>query len=119
MKDRFTTILDLSSFKKQDKSLFDIQPCECRKPLDLSNKDLFNWSKIPKRVFFFDPTKLYERINEEKMLNSYQRHCSVSMTFLFKNKENICACGCGKQLTGKKKDGLQKIVVILHSQYFQ
>lgn len=94
---------DLSTFRKQELSLFDIQPYECRKPLELPINNAVNWKPIPKRVFFFDPTPLYEKINEAKILNPFQRQCSVSMTFLFKNENNKCACGCGKDLTGRQK----------------
>lgn len=94
---------DLSTFRKQELGLFDIQPYECRKPLELPTNNAVNWKPIPKRVFFFDPTPLYERINEAKVLNPFQRQCTVSMTFLFINEDNKCGCGCGKELSGRKK----------------
>lgn len=84
------------------KKLFDIQPPECRKPLELPINAV-NWKPIVKRVFFFDPTPLYERINEANKLNPYQRQCTVSMTFLFQNNDNKCACGCGVELIGRRK----------------
>lgn len=98
-----TRPVDLSTFKKQGLKLFDIQPYECRKPLDLPNNKAVNWKPTPKRVFFFDPTPLYERINEARLLNPYQRQCTVSISFLFPQIEKKCACGCGKELTGRQK----------------
>lgn len=95
--------VDLSTFKKQGLKLFDIQPYECRQPLGLPNNNAVNWKPIPKRVFFFDPTSLYEKINDAKVLNPYQRQCTVSINFLFENKDKRCACGCGKELTGRQK----------------
>lgn len=95
--------VDLSMFKKQGLKLFDVQPYECRKPLDFLNNKAANWNPIQKRVFFFDPTPIYERINEAGLLNPYQRQCSVSINFLFPQIEKKCACGCGKELIGRQK----------------
>jgi len=83
--------------------LFDIQPIHCRLPLDLSNVDLSELNPIPKRVLQYNPTPLYERINEANLLNPFKRQCTVSMTFLFKNENNKCACGCGAELSGRRK----------------
>ena len=78
--------IDLHTFKKQGLRLFDIQPVECRQPLNLDNNNAVKWKPVPKRIFFFDPTPLYEKINEAKVLNPYQRQCTVSINFLFDNK---------------------------------
>jgi len=94
--------IDLRSFKQSNLKLFDVQPKECRMPLPVP-KGAVKWKPIVKRVFFFDPTPLYERINEANLLNPYQRQCTVSISFLFENKDNKCACGCGKELTGRQK----------------
>jgi 5-methylcytosine-specific restriction endonuclease McrA len=94
---------DLNSYKSQGLKLFDIQPEYVRKPLELTNNNASNWRPIPKRVFFFNPSKIYEKINDLNLLNPYQRHCSVSMNHLFENDGNKCACGCGKELTGRQK----------------
>jgi len=95
--------IDLHTFKKQGLRLFDIQPVECRQPLNLDNNNAVKWKPVPKRIFFFDPTPLYEKINEAKVLNPYQRQCTVSINFLFDNKGKMCACGCGKELSGRQK----------------
>ena len=93
---------DLYSFVGLGQKLFDVQPASCREPLTLPTKGV-NWKHIHKRVFFFDPTSVYERINELNLLNPYQRHCSVSMMHLFHNIENKCACGCNQELSGRQK----------------
>jgi 5-methylcytosine-specific restriction endonuclease McrA len=98
-----TAIKDLSSFKKTGSKLYDIQPSWCRKPLDLINNNAIILNPIVKRVFFFDPTHIYDKINQKNLLNPYQRRCSVPMSELFEDKNGKCACGCGKQLEGRRK----------------
>jgi 5-methylcytosine-specific restriction endonuclease McrA len=93
--------VDLRSFQSSGLKLYDIQPPECRMPLKIENSR--DWKTIPKRVFNFDPTHIYDRINESNMLNPYQRHCSVPMSFLFQKKNGVCSCGCGLKLEGRRK----------------
>jgi hypothetical protein len=85
------------------KKLYDIQPSECRKPLIAQTLNSHRWSKLSTRLFNFDPTSIYDRINEHNMLNPFKRQHTVSMKFLFLNENGLCACGCGIKLEGRKK----------------
>ena len=93
--------LDIMSFKNSGLKLYDIQPEECRKPLVISDENT-NWRPHIKRLFEFDPTPIYDRINEESLLNPYMRQCTVSISFLFPKVKGICSCGCGKVLEGRR-----------------
>ena len=67
------------------------------------------WNKLPekdldiadwrKRVLFFDPTEVPNMFN----VKPFQRHQNVSIGHIFPIVEDICACGCGKELTGRRK----------------
>lgn len=96
-------LTNLSNFKNSKLRLFDVQPYECRKPLKLIDNCEVNWEPVPKRVFLFDPTPIYNRINEANVLNPFKRQDTVSIKFLFVNENNKCACGCGKELIKKKQ----------------
>lgn len=90
------------------KKLFDIQPASCRAPLGIQENNAVRWSNIHKRVFFFDPTPLYEKINEHGVLDPFKRQHTVSMKFLFESTGNKCACGCGEELSGRRKKWASK-----------
>lgn len=94
---------DMQSFIGSGMRLFDIQPSECRLPLTISGTNAVIWKPVPKRVFFYDPSEIYKRINDANVLNPYQRQCTVSMNFLFENISGKCACGCGKELSGRQR----------------
>lgn len=89
-------------FKKSGKKLFDIQPESSRKQLDISLIPN-NVDKKFRRILEFDPTDIYNRINELGLLNPFLRKSSVGMDHLFPNQDGKCACGCGKELTGRRK----------------
>jgi 5-methylcytosine-specific restriction endonuclease McrA len=65
----------------------------------LSIKEVRECKDYQKRVLFFDPKPIYDRIK----INPYLRVQGVSITEMFPNIENTCACGCGAKLEGKKK----------------
>lgn len=92
-----------------EKKLFDIQPKECRAPLVIIKNIKNKWSQAAKRIFLFDPTALYERINEADLLNPYKRRHTVSIIFLFQSIDNKCACGCGVKLKGKQTKWASKL----------
>jgi 5-methylcytosine-specific restriction endonuclease McrA len=52
-----------------------------------------------KRVLFFDPAPVYDRIK----IDHYSRHPSVSVEDIFPAIPGVCACGCGKPLTGTRR----------------
>lgn len=88
------------------------------KPLPHKEIQFTNWyaekhpNKIPvlKRVLFFDPAPLYQKV--EHKLHPNKRHQGIQMEDIFpKQTEPLCACGCGgvpKHGTDKLKDGTQK-----------
>lgn len=53
-----------------------------------------------KRVLFFDPTDIYDRIHDQ--INPYQRILSIPVEVMFPSIEGMCACGCGKPLEGRQ-----------------
>lgn len=57
--------------------------------------------EIQKRILNFDPTEVYQRIEEH--LNRYKRINSVSTVIAFPcQKDKTCACGCGEILKGRR-----------------
>lgn len=58
-----------------------------------------------KRVLFFDPTPLYERVKDK--INPNKRHQGIQMEDIFPKQDvPVCACGCGKPTDhGANKDG--------------
>ena len=94
-------IKTIKEWKESNLKLFDVQPEYARKPL--SDIELKCAESI-KRVLFFDPTEIYNRINSEfDSFNPFSRHPYITVGFLFPTIENLCACGCGKELTGRRK----------------
>ena len=84
--------------------LFEIQPAWCREPLE---KKEIDWkykcdlADFHNRIMFFDPTDIYKEIGN--LVDPYsRRQPKVGMAHLFHNEGKICACGCGKELTGRK-----------------
>jgi len=59
-------------------------------------------SKEILRVLYFDPTSIYLRLEEKKLLNPFQRNCKVSIADIFPPIKGVCSCGCGKVLTGRQ-----------------
>ena len=67
------------------------------------------WDKLPdreleckdweKRIISFDPCNIPSLYD----VRPYQRHQPVSMYQLWPKVDEICACGCGKLLTGRRK----------------
>lgn len=77
------------------------------KPLSEKEIQFSDWfiekhsDKIPvvKRVLFYDPTPLYEKVAHK--IEPTKRHQSIQMEDIFpKTNNGICACGCG---VGTKK----------------
>lgn len=73
---------------------------ESRKPL--MDIDLSKVNKRYHRVISFDPTEVYRRI--DSLIKPNKRTQFVPMDRLFPIIEgNTCDCGCGKELTGRRK----------------
>jgi 5-methylcytosine-specific restriction endonuclease McrA len=51
------------------------------------------------RVLFLDPKSIYDRIN----VNHFVRVQSISIADIFPLNENLCGCGCGSQVTGRRR----------------
>ena len=66
-------------------------------PLPL--KEIRDCKDYQKRVVFFDPKPIYDRIQ----VNPFLRVQGVSITNMFPENGNICACGCGAELNGRRK----------------
>jgi hypothetical protein len=94
--------MNYNTFKNQELRLFDIQPMECRKTLEI-NSIKKDWKPHIIRVFQFNPNGIYNRINDAHILNPYQRQCTVSINFIFPKIEKECSCGCGKKLEGRQR----------------
>jgi hypothetical protein len=80
---------------------FDIQPAQCRIPLP--EKELVrNISDLEKRVLYFDPTEVYQRIYH--LIDPYERYQNIGIHNLFPpKKDGICDCGCNSVLTGRQR----------------
>lgn len=86
-------------------SFFKIQPKQCRYPLD--QKEVGEINQAVKRVLFFDPAEVYERISVQ--LKPFQRYQKVSVTDMFlKKNDGFCDCGCGVKLTGRQQRWAKK-----------
>lgn len=79
--------------------IFEEQPAECRLPLPA--KALNAKQEYQRRVLTFDPHPIYERLRFK--LNPYERYNYIQFFEMFPDNENLCACGCGKELTGRRK----------------
>ena len=85
------------------KRLYSIQPKECRLPLEIKTINP-KWSKIEKRLFLFDPTKIYDILDKGNLLNPLLRRHSVPFGKIFPDdKYGKCACGCGQILSGRRR----------------
>lgn len=76
--------------------LFIEQPAECRVPLEFKEVDA---PEYVKRVLFFDPAPVYERVRFD--INPYRRYSYVKFDDLFPDNGDVCACGCGKEVSKK------------------
>lgn len=83
-----------------EKSLFDVQPEWCRAKLDLSRvRDFEALNDRFKRLALFDPTESYTRISS---IDPFSRYNTVFVGAIFPKQKGVCACGCGKELTGRR-----------------
>ena len=79
--------------------IFKEQPAQCRQPLPY--KELTKASPYQRRVLLLDPTSIYESIQFK--LNPYERYNYIHFFDLFPENGKICACGCGLEITGRRK----------------
>lgn len=63
--------------------------------------DLTNVNKHFHKILSFDPTPIYQRI--EGKIKPFNRFQGFGMVELFPNEDGKCACGCGKELSGRRK----------------
>jgi len=85
------------------KNILQVQPGWCRNPL---KKKVIDWKginsiEVKNRILFFDPSDMYKRISDK--LDPFQRIGGPSIGLIFPNESGICACGCKKNLTGRKR----------------
>lgn len=98
-----TRPIDMHTFKASGKSLFDIQPEYCRQKIEPVPIDDTYLKPHVKRVLFFDPSLIYNKINDRGLRNPFLRISSVSITSIFSKIEGgFCSCGCGIELSGRK-----------------
>ena len=65
----------------------------------LKNKEVRPCKDYQLRVLFLDPKPIYERIN----VNHFARVQSVSIADIFPENGKLCGCGCGAELSGRKR----------------
>lgn len=65
----------------------------------LENKEVRPCKDYQLRVLFLDPKPIYDRIS----VNHFKRIKSVSISQMFPENGNICGCGCGAELLGRRK----------------
>lgn len=84
--------------------LFEKQPEWCRERLEATKIKRFDkLSFIKKALVLFDPSEVYLRIDAAAVLNPFQRYNSIPIDLICpKPIEKVCACGCGKPLTGRQ-----------------
>ena len=82
--------------------LFEIQPEWCRQKIDTPPIDKYILP-YQKKVIEFDPSVIYQRINELNVARPFERHHSIGMALLFPPNGSFCACGCGELLTGRRR----------------
>lgn len=63
-------------------------------------------AKVVERVLFFNPKKLYKRI--ENKIDPYKRHQGLQMDDVFPKIEGKCACGCDK-VPESSKEGAEYV----------
>jgi hypothetical protein len=61
-------------------------------------KEIWNDSEKRKRVLFFNPSPVYERIK----VDPYKRIQSISVGEMFPSIPGECSCGCGAKLEGRR-----------------
>lgn len=98
------------------KDIFSVQPEWCRLPLPAKALEIESqdwWIERPellekvRRVMFFDPTELYNRIAPH--IDPFKRNPGLGMELLFPKLKGLCACGCGKNAKASeqfKEDGV-------------
>lgn len=69
---------------------------------------------IIKTILELDPHPYYERIE----VDCFRRRQSISIRDLFPNEPKVCACGCQKQLDGRKRRWASKECQVLPLQIF-
>lgn len=65
----------------------------------LQHKELRPCKDYQSKVLFLDPKPIYDRIK----VNHFSRIQSVSIGDMFPLNGNLCGCGCGAELTGRKR----------------
>lgn len=62
-----------------------------------------DWAKITERVLFLDPTRVYEGLRVDVYARN-QNSTTLTIGEMFPNTAaNLCACGCGAKLGGRRK----------------
>lgn len=74
--------------------ILQVQPEWCRKPLPYK-KGLIVEEPYLERLMSYDPTVLYDRIQEK--IDPFKRYNFINFVELFPPQSIICACGCGKK----------------------
>jgi hypothetical protein len=82
--------------------LFENQPSIYRQKIHVDVKKIPKAQEHLRRLFSFEPSVIYERIEESGNFDIYKRHFSVPMDILFPKIEGECSCGCGEKLTGRR-----------------
>lgn len=65
----------------------------------LEHKEVRPCNDYQLRVLFLDPKPIYERIE----VNHFERVQSVPIGKMFPENGNLCGCGCGAELSGRRK----------------
>lgn len=65
----------------------------------LKNKEVRPCKDYQLRVLFLDPKPIYDRIN----INHFSRIQSIPIGDIFPINGNICGCGCGTEITGRRR----------------
>lgn len=65
----------LLEWQQSPLTLSEVQPAWCRHPM-IEKKSL-KCSKEILRVLYFDPVSIYQRLEEKKLLNPFQRNCKI------------------------------------------
>jgi len=78
---------------------FTNQPPSCRLPLE-PKPHIKTMSFVLRRIYETDPSIFYARITS---FDIYARHYAVPISVLFPPIEGLCSCGCGKELSGRRR----------------
>ena len=65
----------------------------------LQNKEVRPCKDYQLRVLFLDPKPIYDRIN----VDHFKRVQSIPIGDIFPVSGNICGCGCGAEVTGRRR----------------